>query len=120
MPSPRTNSPDRRRFIAAAILIIGLACAGVIYLRAGPDAVSSYEWEETKQYQRTLELYGGTANVVASDFREWFASLWHGQRLAFTVAFITLATAFCCWFLARALEAHLAEDDDGDHGRGSH
>ena len=37
-----------------------------------------------------MELYGGKANLVASGLRQWFDSLWHGRRLAITVAFLTL------------------------------
>ena len=66
--------------------------------------MADYEPEETKQYLRTLQLYGGTANVLATELRQWFASIWHGQRLAFTVGFITLVTAFTCWFFSYALE----------------
>jgi hypothetical protein len=98
----RTGPPTRLRFLAAAILVIGLGCAGAIYLRAGSGAMPAYELEETKPYLRTLELYGGTANVLATEFRHWLSSLWHGQRLAFTVAFLTLVTACICWLLSWA------------------
>lgn len=109
MRPQRTGPHTRLRLIAAAILVIGLSCAGAIYLRAGSGAIPDYEPEETKQYLRALELYGGTANVLATELRHWFGSIWHGTRLAFTVALITLVTAFICWFFSYALEARLAE-----------
>lgn len=37
-------------------------------------------------YLRQMEVYGGKANVLAYELREWFAGLWHGRALAFTVA----------------------------------
>lgn len=116
----RTSPPTRLRFLAAAILVIGLGCAGAIYLRAGSGAVPAYEPEETKPYLRTLEFYGGTANVLATEFRHWVSRLWHGQRLALTVAFITLVTALICWLHARVLAARLADNAGADgHGTGS-
>ena len=99
----RTSAAARLRLIAAAILVIGLSGAAAIYLSAGSGGVD-YEPEETKQYLRTLQLYGGTANVLATELRQWFVSIWHGERLAFTVGFITLVTAFVCWFFSYALE----------------
>ena len=42
-----------------------------------------------------MELYGGKANLIASGIRQWFDSLWHGRRLAWTVACLTpLAVLF--------------------------
>jgi hypothetical protein len=106
--------PSRLRVAAGAILIVGLASAGGIYLSVGPEAAPNYELEETKQYQRSLELYGGTANVLANDFREWFGSLWYGKQLAVTITVITLVTASSCWLLAHALEAGVFDDGRDD------
>jgi len=50
----------------------------------------AYEIERSKQYQRALELYGGKANVIAVELTQWFDSLWHGTRLAYTVACATV------------------------------
>jgi hypothetical protein len=41
--------------------------------------------------------------VLAAEFREWFDALWHGKRLAFTVAVITLMAAFAFKFFATPL-----------------
>jgi len=38
--------------------------------------------EDSKMYQRDLELYGGKAAVLADEFWRWFVTLWHGTRLA--------------------------------------
>jgi len=48
-----------------------------------------------------MQTYGGDANLLASEIRLWFASLWHGQRLAFTVAFLTLVAAALYWLYTR-------------------
>jgi hypothetical protein len=82
----------RRRFIALAILLAGLGSALMIYLTATPAPANplGYEPEDSKPYLRQMEVYGGKANVLASEFRLWFESLWHGRRLAATVVFLTL------------------------------
>ncbi len=47
------------------------------------------EPEDSKQYLRQMEEYGGKANLLASELRKWFDSLWHGRRLAATVTCLT-------------------------------
>jgi len=92
----------RLRFVGAVILVLGLASAMWIYLAAAPatgDALG-YNPEESKQYLRTMELYGGKANVLAAELRQWFEGLWHGRRLAYTVACATVLLAGVFWFAA--------------------
>src|SRR5437870_2266307 len=96
----------RLRFVAAAILVVGLTGAIWIYLAAAPvtgDALG-YNAAESKQYLRTMELYGGKANVLAAELRQWFEGLWHGTRLAYTVACATVLLAGVFWFAAAASE----------------
>ena len=80
-----------RRAVALLILLAGLGVALAIDLTALPAAPNplGYEPEDSKQYLRDMELYGGKANLVASGIRQWFDSLWHGRRLAATVACLT-------------------------------
>ena len=94
------------RLTAGVILLIGFASAAGIYA-ASTGEVQGYQPEETKQYLRTLELYGGKANVMATELREWVGSLWHGRRLAYTVGCASVLLAGAFW-LARA-----ASDEPG-------
>lgn len=98
---PRT----RHYLIAAIILFAGLIGAIVIYLRAGlaPDTLMEFSPETSKKYLRDLELYGGTANVLAVQFQAWFAGLWRGRALAYTVAAISAITALGYVFFAVVL-----------------
>jgi hypothetical protein len=88
----------RRRFIALAILLAGCGSALVIYATATPVPANplGYDPEDTKQYLREMEVYGGTINVIASEFTQWVESLWHGRRLAFTV--VCLTVLLLCFF----------------------
>ena len=84
------------------ILTLGLASALWIYLAAAraPGDASGDDPPESKQYQRQMELYGGKANVLAAELTRWLGSLWHGRRLALTVACATVLVAGGFWLLA--------------------
>jgi hypothetical protein len=92
----------RLQMIAFGILIVGLITAVGLYVAAArsTDDMVVYEIEHSKQYQRTLELYGGKANVIAVEITQWFDSLWHGTRLAYTVACATVLLAGGFWLAA--------------------
>ena len=88
-----------------AILVLGFAASLVIYLTAQPTPGNplGYDPLDTKKYLHDLEVYGGKANVIAAEFMDWFAGLWHGKRLAFTVAVITVIAASAFKFFATPL-----------------
>jgi hypothetical protein len=105
----------RLRIATAAILAVGLSSALAVYLaaRPGPGNPLGSDPEDSKQYLRQMEVYGGTANVLASEIREWFGSLWHGKRLAGTIATATILLAGAVWFFGVRTPAGLdraAED----------
>ena len=88
------NLEARRRNVAGGILFAGLAAAVIIYLSTAPTANRREErLEDSKQYVRQLEFYGGTANVLANEARLWIASLWHGRRLAVTIGCLSILMA---------------------------
>ena len=84
---------ETRQFkrIAWAILAVGFTAAIAVYFvnRARPDNPLQGQLE-SKKYLHDLEIYGGQANVLAAEFREWFAGLWYGENLAYTIAALTL------------------------------
>ena len=96
----------RLQMISVAILIVGLVTAIGIYVSAArsTDDMIAYKIEHSKQYQRTLELYGGKANVIAVEITQWFDSLWHGTRLAYTVACATVLLAAGFWLAAALVD----------------
>ncbi len=109
----RTTCLQKRLYlISAIILLVGLSCSALLYLTAGNDAgVAGYETEggnlypvspeDTKKYMHDLELYGGKANVLVSEFVQWFRGLWHGRSLAYTVTCISILAAFGVFFTAK-------------------
>ncbi len=89
--------------ISAAILVLGLLSAASVYLRAGAvqDNTLLNEYEYSKRYQHDLELYGGKANIVATEITNWFIGLWRGKRLAYTIACITVLVSYGFFIAAR-------------------
>lgn len=105
----------RVRVATAAIFAVGLSSALAVYLaaRPAPGNPLGADPEDSKQYLRQMEVYGGTANVLASDIREWLGSLWHGKRLAATIATTTVLLASGVWFFGArpSAESDPASDD---------
>ena len=100
------------QIISIAVLIAGLGSALMIYAKAGSGSPQVLGYEEgdgtvypinpqdSKVYERSLELYGGKANLLADQVRRWFVGLWHGTTLALIVACVSVLASFCFFFAA--------------------
>ncbi|MCX5891361.1 MAG: hypothetical protein NTY36_18220 [Deltaproteobacteria bacterium] len=123
------DQPTRLKLISIIILLVGLGCAAWIYQRAEnvPYGALGYVNEggilypvmpdDSKQYLRSMELYGGKANVLADQFRRWFVGLWQGKSLAFIIACATIITSGGFFYAANHLNPLLeANDDHENHG----
>lgn len=89
----RAKLRDRLYYAATLILIAGFCCAALAYSHAGvPDTDNPLgnPLDESKSYRHSLEMYGGKANLLATQFTEWFSGLWHGKSLGITLACLTL------------------------------
>jgi hypothetical protein len=110
------SSFRRLRVIAGSILVTGLGCSVLIYLFAKPepDNPLGYDPLHTKMYIHELQVYGGNWNVMAAEFQQWFASLWYGKSLAYTVACIALFLAIVIWYIGsfQAGDTSSAPEDD--------
>ena len=112
MSSEREAPPTRpyetwMRRIAAGILVAGLAASAVVFVTAPAEVEEArsglhvIDAGNSKQYQRDLQRIGGKAAVAAAEFNEWFDTLWHGRRLAGTLAVISVAASLLCLLAAR-------------------
>ena len=113
--------------IAVIILLAGLGSAILIYLTAVDNSNDALGYEvaggnvypvapeDSKMYIHNLELYGGKINVLANELTRWFAGLWHGKSLAFTIAFITIFASFCLLFIASHLSSGEGADVHDEH-----
>ncbi len=92
------NKQDILTIFGIMILLIGFGISVFIYLMADNDENNflGYEViggsaypirpEDSKVYQRDLQIVGGKAFVLEDKFQRWFTGLWHGKSLAFMVA----------------------------------
>lgn len=105
---PERDGTLQTRFRIAGVLILaaGLLAAAVIDRRAAsPDpSAEAISQEFTKRYEADMERMGGKSNLAAAEFREWFGSLWHGKRLARTVAVLSIGGGLACFAIAHLLE----------------
>ena len=117
-----TAPRNRPYLVAGAMLATGLVAAVVIYLTAAaaPDELLELSADTSKKYLRDLQLYGGTANVLAVELMTWFEGLWHGRPLAFTVAAITVVVCLGYLFFAVRLPPDGGEDGGGGDTPGPH
>ncbi|MDD5249350.1 MAG: hypothetical protein PHY45_10215 [Rhodocyclaceae bacterium] len=108
MEKPEKSRYERiLRDMAVAILVVGLAAAGVVFIMASPpvgdDEAGTYvaSVDNSKKYRLELERIGGTSAVVAAEFGAWFDGLWHGRRLAGTLAVLSVGAALLCLLAAK-------------------
>jgi hypothetical protein len=83
------------------ILLVGWTCSIVIYLTAEEIAENPFaEFENSKRFTNSVERMGGKTALLANEISKWFNGLWHGESLAYTIAFITFIIAVVYYFIA--------------------
>jgi hypothetical protein len=88
-----------------AVLVVGMLSAVLIAMTATDDETDAASAIATdRMYQHNLELMGGKFGVLLAEFSDWFASLWHGRALAYTVGVVSIAIAAACFLLARLMK----------------
>jgi hypothetical protein len=105
---------------ALAIFLFGLLASAAIYLLAAPAEQNSLvnEFQGSKVYRHSLEAYGGKMSIVSDELAGWFSSLWHGETLSFTIAFLSTAAALLLFWTARLVQAAVPEQSD-EEAKGS-
>ena len=108
--------------MSAIILLCGLGSAILIYRTAENTPYGALGYEEgsgsvypvmpddSKKYQRDLELYGGKANMLMDQLRRTLAGLWHGKSLAFTVACLSILISFGVFYASNHPPSRLNSD----------
>ena len=103
----------RIRASGAILLVVGLLAAVIIFCTARPREELGILGVDVPTKRETLQLekIGGKSYILFNDFDEWFASLWHGRRLAYTVGVLSIAGFLTCRWFADLLE-HAPPSDD--------
>jgi hypothetical protein len=113
-----STSISRLRLAALAILILGLFAALMVYIlaRPGVDGAVSYQIvngqafvQDNSREMQQLARLGGQFAVMAFQLSQWFDSLWHGQRLAYTLAVLSLVVAYVCWHISSLMAEDAAD-----------
>jgi hypothetical protein len=78
-----------------ATAAVGLTLAAAAWVHAGPD--EELDAVEHRREMQQLERLGGRASVQMAEFDRWLSSLWHGRRLAVTLAVLGLVVGGTCW-----------------------
>lgn len=100
--------------ITAAILLIGFGSAVAIYLSSEEISDNPFaDYEQSKRFSHEVQRMGGKMALVANDLSAWFASLWQGQQLAYTVACFTVVIAVGYYVIASGT-------NPGDKNSGPH
>ncbi|TRZ93177.1 MAG: hypothetical protein D4R84_10940 [Rhodocyclaceae bacterium] len=110
-PDERIKTPAMilMRRLAACVLIVGLSASAIVLATASAEADEddagfyTSSVNSSKKYRGDLERIGGKAAVAAAEFNEWFDGLWHGRRLAGTLAALSIGASLLCFLASRVL-----------------
>jgi len=115
---PEKRFPLHVRFYLAGIIVLiaGLASAALIFISTADYTGGELEYEIThsKSYEFQLERIGGKSAVLGVELTQWLVSLWHGKRLAFSVAFLSIGFAMICFWLADYYSSKYQRDNTED------
>ena len=91
------------RIASILVLAIGLGvAAGVYFFTPETDEnLAMVEIAASKQYNRTLQQFGGRASVVFDDLQRWFAARWQGKQLGVTIGWISVGAALVLYLASR-------------------
>ena len=76
-----------------------------------PDDPLGYYSLTSKKNLQAMEEFSGKAGLLATEIREWFAGLWHGRNLSYTVAVISALASYAFWFVSVRMDPPPPEED---------
>jgi ABC-type nitrate/sulfonate/bicarbonate transport system permease component len=95
--------------IGLSLAAAGLVAGAIVYVSTS-SAASDADPVEQQREMRELARLGGTASVQTVKFDQWMSSLWHGQRLAFTLALLGLVVGGACWHVGGLMDEEPLDD----------
>ena len=119
-PMPPSRVPARVRLVGEIILIGGLLGAALIYVLAPPEAAPVLM--DSRQYDYQVQRLGGQTGLLMVHFNQWLDSLWHGERLAYTIGALAIVVGLACFKIAAmiaeapAFSAPQFHGDDANKG----
>ena len=100
-----SSTPRLVQRLGLVLIAAGLVAGAAVYAGAAsdPDADAIAQQREMRDVARL----GGTATVQTVKFNLWVSSLWHGERLGWTLAVLGLVVGGACWWVGGLM----GEDD---------
>jgi hypothetical protein len=95
--------------IGLAVVATGLIVAAGVFVTANEDPGTDPLLEQREM--REVARLGGTATVQTVKFKLWLASLWHGDRLAGTIALLALGVGGACWRIGGLMDEEVEDVD---------
>ncbi len=92
-----SSAPRLVQRLGLLVIAAGLIAGAAVYVSASsdPDADAVAQQREMREVARL----GGTATVQTVKFNLWLASLWHGERLGWTLALLGLVVGGASWWI---------------------
>ena len=116
--APTRGVPLSKRifYSGVVVLVAGLIGAALIYIFSDEIAATdpATAMASRRAYERSIELFGGKAMIPMVRFNQWLGSLWHGERLAFTMGVLSIVVALACFWVARLVSERTAGDQHED------
>jgi hypothetical protein len=113
-PVELARSQSRLRRVGGCVLVVGLILAAWFQYRVKVDdrsAAMIAAARNTKTYEYQMEVYGGKANLLATEVHDSLAGLFQGRQLPVTVAVLSVIVAVMLFAAARYLPHLPAEDE---------
>jgi hypothetical protein len=117
-PPPRPSFAHLRvRQAGTVILFCGILCAALIYFLA-PSEAGGAAVMDSRQYEYQVQRIGGQAGLLMVQLNAWLGSLWHGERLAYTVGVLSIVIGLACHRVSSMMEeaASSGRSDVGHKG----
>lgn len=99
-------TPRQIRIVGVVVLVAGLLAAAIGYNVAPVEETGGTLGVDIRTNRDRLQLQrmGGSSYIMLKDFDDWFASLWHGRRLACTIGVLASVTFLLCRGVAHVHE----------------
>jgi hypothetical protein len=106
------RSAKNLRLAGVICLVAGIVSAVIIYAVAKTDEPLGIMGVDipTNRDRLYLERMGGKSYVLLHDFTDWFGSLWHGQRLAYTIGVLAIGGFLASRWLADLVSQARADE----------
>lgn len=100
-----TRQQALARRLSAWILAVGLILAAAVYSKTYPGDTdpdpNELNADNSKRYEDSVERIGGKSAVLGIEMEDDLTSLWHGRKLAYTLAGLSITASLLCFVFSK-------------------